>query len=101
MNETIPHMPMNDNAADKTPPLKPVVDAVTQEGARLGEKAKELWQQGSESCADAADTVRREAQALGERAQAQVREEPLKSLLVAAAAGAALTGLVLLLGRRR
>jgi ElaB/YqjD/DUF883 family membrane-anchored ribosome-binding protein len=47
-----------------------------------------------------ADGVRRQAIAATERTQGYVREEPIKSVLIAAAAGALVTGLALLLTRR-
>lgn len=47
-----------------------------------------------------ADGVRQQALAATERTQSYVREEPIKSVLIAAAAGALVTGVALFLTRR-
>lgn len=87
--------------APQAPSLKPVTEAVAQEGARLGALARHWWQQGAEGCTGAIDSAKREAAALNDRTQTYVREEPVKSVLIAAAAGAAVTGLAMYLMRRR
>ncbi len=88
-------------APSQAPSLKPVTEAVAQESARLGALAKSWWQQSAEGCQDAVEAARHEAEALNERTQAYVRDEPVKSMLMAAAAGAAITGLAMWLWRRR
>ena len=62
--------------------------------------ARDWWQRNTRTALDLADTVKGEAVAAGDRTRRWVRDEPLRSVLVAAAAGAVLTGLLMLFGRR-
>lgn len=76
-------------------------ELASREAARIGEMARDWWQRHARNALDLADTVRGEAAVAGERTRQYVRDEPLRSVLVAAAAGAVITGLLMLLGRRR
>ncbi len=87
--------------ADGTPSLEPIGDAMAQEGAKAASLARDWFARSAESCQHAVESARREAQAMNQRTQAYVREEPVKSVLIAAAAGAAITGLAMLMTRRR
>ena len=75
-------------------------DAIAQEAVRFGELAKSWWQRNADVVRDAAGTVRHEAAAFGSRTRLYVKDEPVKSVLVAAAVGAAVTGLLMLLLKR-
>jgi ElaB/YqjD/DUF883 family membrane-anchored ribosome-binding protein len=75
-------------------------DAITQEAVRFGELAKSWWQRNADVVRDAAGTVRDEAAAFGSRTRLYVKDEPVKSVLVAAAFGAIVTGLLMLLMKR-
>ena len=75
-------------------------DAIAQEAMRFGELAKSWWHRNADLVRDAAGTVRHEAAALGGRTRLYVKDEPVKSVLVAAAVGAAVTGLLMLLFKR-
>jgi len=75
-------------------------DAISQEAARFGELAKAWWQRNADLARDAAGVVRDQASALGSRTRLYVKDEPVKSVLVAAACGAALTSLLMLLMKR-
>jgi ElaB/YqjD/DUF883 family membrane-anchored ribosome-binding protein len=75
-------------------------DALAQEAVRFGELARTWWQRNADFVRDAAGTVRDEAAALGTRTRLYVKDEPVKSVLVAAAFGAVMTGLLMLLMRR-
>ena len=55
----------------------------------------------SEQARHAASVVRDQALAAKERTSRYVAEEPMKSVLVAAAAGAVITGLAMFFGARR
>lgn len=88
-------------APEGTPSLRPVGDAMASESAKAAALARQWWQQGAAGCQDAVDTVKREAQVLNDRTQAYVRDEPVKSLLIAAGVGAAVTGIAMMLMRRR
>ena len=68
-------------------------DLAAREAARLREKTHAWWQRQSDLARDAAGMVKEEAQVLGDRTRLYVRNEPMKSLLWAALAGALLTGL--------
>jgi ElaB/YqjD/DUF883 family membrane-anchored ribosome-binding protein len=75
-------------------------EVASREAARIGEKAREWWQRNARTTLDLADTVKDEAAAVGDRTRLYVRDEPMRSVLVAAAAGALVTGLLMLFGRR-
>jgi len=84
-----------------TPPsIKPVTEAVAQETQHLGEMAKHLWSQGSDRARHTVQTVRDEAAAAQARTRQYVRDEPMKSVLLAVAGGALLAGLFALLTQR-
>lgn len=93
---------MTQNAVSTSrPSIEPVASAVREEGQKLGEVAKEWLSQTGDHARAAVDQVRHEAHVLNERSQQYVRDEPVKSVLLAMAAGAALTGLIALALRRR
>lgn len=92
-----------DGAADAAPiqaAASAMTDAVAQEARRFGEMASTWWRQNADLVREAAGNVRDEASELGERGQRYVRDEPVKSVLIAAAFGAAVTGLVMLALKR-
>jgi len=101
---TLTRTPADADVAADTAPIKAaasaMTDAVAQEAHRFGEMAKTWWQHNAELVREAAGTARDEADALGERGQRYVRDEPVKSVLIAAAVGAAVTGLVMLALKR-
>lgn len=103
-NATLSHPPATTDLAADAAPVKAaaaaMTDAVAQEAHRFGEMAKAWWQHNADLVRDAADTVRDEAGALSERGQRYVRDEPVKSVLIAAAFGAAVTGLAMLALKR-
>jgi ElaB/YqjD/DUF883 family membrane-anchored ribosome-binding protein len=75
-------------------------NAITQEANRFGEVARSWWTRNANTVRDVAVTVRDDAAALGSRTRLYVKDEPVKSVLVAAAFGAALTGVFIWLFRR-
>jgi ElaB/YqjD/DUF883 family membrane-anchored ribosome-binding protein len=84
-----------------TPSVAPVGDAVRDEALKLGDVARQWLHQTGDQARHAARQMRRDAQVLRVRTQRYVRQQPVKSTLVAAAAGAALAGLVALALDRR
>jgi ElaB/YqjD/DUF883 family membrane-anchored ribosome-binding protein len=70
------------------------------ESARIGQQLLEWLQHNAQMARDAAGSLREEAVAVGDRTQRYVRDEPMKSVMIAAAAGAGLAVLCMLLGRR-
>jgi ElaB/YqjD/DUF883 family membrane-anchored ribosome-binding protein len=70
------------------------------ESARIGQQLLEWLQRNAQTARDAAGSLREEAVAVGDRTQRYVRDEPMKSVAIAAAAGAGLAMLCMLLGRR-
>lgn len=75
-------------------------DTVAQEASRFGELARNWFTRNATAVRDAAGTMRDGASALGSRTRLYVKDEPVKSVVVAAAFGAVLTGLLLWLFRR-
>jgi ElaB/YqjD/DUF883 family membrane-anchored ribosome-binding protein len=75
-------------------------ETIAQEAARFGELAKSWWHRNADIVRDAAGTMRDEAAAFSDRTRLYVKDEPVKSVLVAAAVGAAVTGLLLLFLKR-
>src|SRR5262245_46693462 len=75
-------------------------DAITQEAARFGELAKAWWQRNADLARDAAGAVRDQAAVFGSRTRLYVKDEPVKSVVVAAAVGAAVTALLMMLMNR-
>mgnify|MGYP003492346870 CR=1 FL=1 len=72
-----------------------------EESARLGSHLRGWLHDQASAARHAASSIRTEAVAASDRTQRYVRDEPVRSVLIAAAAGALIAGLVLALGRRR
>jgi ElaB/YqjD/DUF883 family membrane-anchored ribosome-binding protein len=68
-------------------------DTAAREAARLRERTHDWWQRQTDLARSAAGMVKDEAQVLGDQTRQYVRDEPMKSLLWAALAGALLAGL--------
>jgi ElaB/YqjD/DUF883 family membrane-anchored ribosome-binding protein len=75
-------------------------ETLAQEAARFGELATSWWQRNADVLRNAAVTVRDEASAFGNRTRLYVKDEPVKSVVLAAAVGAVVTGLLMLLMQR-
>jgi len=75
-------------------------DAIAQEAGRFGELAKSWWQRNADVVRDARKRFATKQLAFGSRTRLYVKDEPVKSVLVAAAVGAAVTGLLMLLLKR-
>jgi ElaB/YqjD/DUF883 family membrane-anchored ribosome-binding protein len=69
--------------------------------ASAAAEARDWWRRNAKSALDLAGTVKDEVAVAGDRARLYVRDEPLRSVAFAAAAGAAITALLMLLGRNR
>lgn len=72
-----------------------------EESARLGTHVRGWLSDQAAAARHAAESIRDEAAAAGDRTQQYVRDEPIRSVLMAATAGALLAGLLLAIGRRR
>ena len=72
----------------------------SSEAARIGEMARDWWLRHAQTALDAASGVKEEAAVISERARGYVRDEPVKALLIAAAAGAVISGLLIAAARR-
>ena len=104
MNTATPEFRSSDHAGagpGMAGPTTEARDLATREAARIGEMARDWWQRNARSALDLADTAKHEAAVAGDRTRNYVRDEPLRSVLMAAAAGAVLTGLMMFFGRRR
>ena len=73
--------------------------AAERDAARFAEIAREWWHRNAQSANEAAQAVRGETAALSLRTERYVRDEPMKSVLIAAAVGACVAAL--LVGGRR
>jgi ElaB/YqjD/DUF883 family membrane-anchored ribosome-binding protein len=68
---------------------------------RVSAKAEDAAKRGLEVMRDSSQQLREKAQQASEQTVAYVKDEPVKSMLIAAATGALLMGLLSLLGRSR
>lgn len=68
---------------------------------RVSAKAEDAAKRGMEAVRDTTQQLREKAQAASETTVAYVKDEPVKSMLIAAATGAVLMGLISLMGRSR
>jgi ElaB/YqjD/DUF883 family membrane-anchored ribosome-binding protein len=68
---------------------------------KLGGQAQQLLQQGREALTDTTQKVRAKVGQASETALAYTKDEPLNALLAAAATGAVLMGMVMMLTRSR
>ena len=68
---------------------------------RVSAKAEDAAKRGLEVMRDSSQQLREKAQQASEQTVAYVKDEPVKSMLIAAATGALLMGLVSLMGRSR
>ncbi len=66
---------------------------------RVGRQASELAQRSADAIRDGSQQLRDSARHASDRTVSYIRDEPVRSVLMAAAAGAALMGLVALLAR--
>ena len=78
-----------------------MTDAAVKEATRISDLARDWMQRYARSAMDAAGTVRDQALVANERTQRYVRDEPVKAVLIAAAAGAVVTGLLMMATRDR
>ena len=69
----------------------------SERAAHLKEKARDLVRQGSDTVLDKASAMREGVVHVGDRTRGYVRDEPVKSMLMAAAVGAGVAVAVVLL----
>jgi ElaB/YqjD/DUF883 family membrane-anchored ribosome-binding protein len=67
---------------------------------RLAEQAESLARRSADALRDGSHQLRAKAEYASDQTAGYIRDEPFKSVLIAAAVGAALMGLAALLGRR-
>jgi ElaB/YqjD/DUF883 family membrane-anchored ribosome-binding protein len=75
------------------------VDGLSQSARQLQADAGHLSQRGLDALRDSSRQVRESAQRAGERTVGYIQHEPVKSMLLAAATGAALMALLGLMSR--
>jgi ElaB/YqjD/DUF883 family membrane-anchored ribosome-binding protein len=78
-----------------------ISEKASDEASRVSEAVRTWIDRQSVQAKDAALRVRDEAAAVQERTARSIAEQPMKSVLIAAAAGALITGLVVLAARSR
>lgn len=81
--------------------LHSVRERVVPAASRLASQAEDLAHRSADALLDRGYQVRDRALDIGDRSVRYVRDEPVKSVLIAAAAGAALIAVLALLGSRR
>ena len=69
--------------------------------SRAAEQVDELTRRGIEAAKSAKATVQEQAQRAGDRTVGYIKDEPVKAILIAAAAGAGLVALISVLTRSR
>lgn len=74
---------------------------ISETARRLQADASQLSQRGMEALRDSSRQVRESAQRAGERTVVYIQDQPVKSVLIAAAAGAALMAVASLFSRSR
>lgn len=87
-----------DKAADKVDEVQSDVSPLLD---KVSNQAQMLVQQGREAFNDTSQRVREKAMQASELAVGYTRDEPVKAMLIAAAAGALLMGLITLMARSR
>jgi len=80
-------------------PVDAVADAAARQFERAGERASALTQRGIEAVRDHSQQLRDRTARASDHTVRYIRHEPVKSVLVAAAAGAVLVALLGLLRR--
>lgn len=68
---------------------------------RMAEQAEDLMRRGADAMRDRSASMREAAYRASDQTRTYIRDEPLKSVLIAAAAGAVAVALANLLSRRR
>jgi ElaB/YqjD/DUF883 family membrane-anchored ribosome-binding protein len=109
MNRTTNPTALEDKVADTASNLsdsastaaRDLSDAAAKEAARVGDMVRGWIERQSDHARLTASMVRDEAVAAKRRTERYVADEPMKSVLIAAAAGALITGVVLYATRRR
>ncbi len=76
-------------------------DAAGRQASDLADQARSWWDRGSDVAHERAAALRAQARMLGHGTREFVRDEPLKSALMAAALGALLAGAAWWIARRR
>ena len=87
-----------DKASDKIGELKNEASPLLEQAS---DQAQKLVQQAREMFNDAFQTLRDEASEVSDKAVAYTKDEPVKAMLIAAATGAALVGLISMMARSR
>ena len=77
------------------------VEDLRNQAARVSSQAEAAARRGMEAVRDGSQQLRERAQRATDQTVAYVKDEPIKSMLIAAATGAVLMALVSLMGRSR
>jgi ElaB/YqjD/DUF883 family membrane-anchored ribosome-binding protein len=76
-------------------------ELASREATRIDDMARDWWRRNAKTALDLAGTAKEEVAVAGDRTRRYVRDEPLRSVAIAAAAGAAIAALLMLFGRSR
>jgi ElaB/YqjD/DUF883 family membrane-anchored ribosome-binding protein len=82
-----------------TSTLPTTAHSVVEQASAALDQAGDLTHRGAEAVREGVQQVRDKAQNMGDHAVSYIKDEPVKSVLIAAAAGATLMGLLSLMVR--
>ena len=90
-----------DNAQDAAEKATRSLDRALEGGQAAARRASEMASRGMDAVRDGSQHLRDRALRVSDDSVAYIKHEPVKSMIYAAVAGAALMGVVSLLSRRR
>ncbi len=82
-----------------TTPLTNQANSVLDQAAHVAQQASDLTHRGAEAVRAGGQQLREKAQSLGDTTVGYIKDEPVKSMLIAAATGAALMAMLSLVSR--
>jgi ElaB/YqjD/DUF883 family membrane-anchored ribosome-binding protein len=85
--------------AMNTTPITDQTNSVLNQAAHVAQQASDLTQRGADAVRAGGQQLREKAQSLGDSTVDYIKDEPVKSMLIAAATGAALMAMLSLISR--
>lgn len=82
-----------------TTPLTNQANSVLDQAAHVAQQASDLTHRGAEAVRAGGQQLREKAHSLGDSTVSYIKDEPVKSMLIAAATGAALMAMLSLVSR--
>lgn len=82
-----------------TTPVTNQANSVLDQAAHVAQQASDLTQRGADAVRAGSQQLREKAQSMGDSTVDYIKDEPIKSMLIAAATGAALMAMLSLVSR--